>query len=1278
MRPYLTTLGSLAAVGVMLATFSSCGSDTSKTARVAKTEADPDLAAAKAALAGTPLGRVVSRDVRGAGRYVLASREANAPRLNLGHETVARLHFERHAAALGLSEAALRGAVFTGWHKLPGGAGLAQFEQRINDIEVFRARASVVVDAANQLVSIGNSFPASNIKVWNKSTTFKKTAEDALAAAYAVHAGVPLRASSVRDLGEIQGTSTRNYDVESAPGALQVLSATAKRVLFPTGERLEPGFYIEILGRAAGSRDNDARSYVIAADDMRVLYEASLTAQDVFNYKVFADTTGLKTPLDGPIVDVNPHPTGTPDLKAQVPVTPVMIAMEGFNKNPMGVADPWLQPNDTFTYGNNVRAYSDRNQSTNDAGGAVNDGFQDAGTDGGGGDYRAEVTSAKTFDRTYDAALAPNATPEQIKASITQLFYTNNWLHDFWYDAGFDEVSRNGQVSNYGRGGAENDPIRAEAQDSADSGQANNANMSTLGDGSAPRMQMYVWTGLPNRTLTVAGVTFTDPIGAAAFGPQTFDMMGTVILSEDGSTVVPPPVTPGTVGTTTDACQPPTNIMGRIAVIDRGACPFTTKATNAQAAGATGIILINNVPGNLAPNAAGALPSITIPLLGVSMEDGAKLKTALMAGMPTAQLKRGVEIQRDGTIDNTIVAHEWGHYWHHRLVQCGGKSCGGMSEGWGDFVALMMSIRDGDTFDGGKTYGLAQYAAQGISKDGSYFGIRRAPYSRDMMKNPFTFTHIRAASMLPNMPGVQLAPTGADMSEVHNVGEIWTETLFEAYTNLIDAGKVAMPPRTFEETQRLMAKYLVAGMKATPNEPTFVEQRDAILSAVYATKAMDDFTALAKGFAKRGLGVAAVAPPATSMTLNEAVENMDYKGNLTFVEAAIDDSGMSCDKDGVLDANETGKLTVKIKNNGWVKLTKTQIKATSTNANVTFGMPATTVVEVEPYDTKTFTLDVSVKAGITAKTNVPITITMTDSDAAKDSVDVPFEATVHFDDMKASSKADDVESTQPPVWDRTNVPVATAKAWSREGTATNHVWRGAALASAGEESLVSPSLNVSATEPFTIGFKHHYTFEVAMGLNADGGVLEIAEDTGDGGTDGGTLAWKDISEFVDPMYTGALYTMPGMDTNPLAGQRAWVGQSAGYPMDVPVTLSLDTKLAGKTVKVRFRIGTDEGTSSAGWDIDDIAFGGITNSPFSKVGDHAGKCGDAGTPTDGGTPRDASTGTGGTGGTGGQPPSDDSCNCSIPGGRSNGGAAAAAGILGALATVLRRRRRGQQS
>jgi subtilisin-like proprotein convertase family protein len=75
--------------------------------------------------------------------------------------------------------------------------------------------------------------------------------------------------------------------------------------------------------------------------------------------------------------------------------------------------------------------------------------------------------------------------------NITNLFYFNNILHDVLYTHGFDEVARNFQANNLGRGGNGNDYVFAEAQDGSGT---NNANMSTPGDGGNGRMQMYLWT----------------------------------------------------------------------------------------------------------------------------------------------------------------------------------------------------------------------------------------------------------------------------------------------------------------------------------------------------------------------------------------------------------------------------------------------------------------------------------------------------------------------------------------------------------------------------------------------------------------------------------------------------------------------------------------------------------------------------------------------------------------------------------------------------------------
>jgi hypothetical protein len=701
--------------------------------------------------------------------------------------------------------------------------------------------------------------------------------------------------------------------------------------------------------------------------------------------------------------------------------------------------------------------------------------------------------------------------------------------------------------------------------------------------------------------------------------------------------------------------------------------PFPAKSWW-QTAGAVGVILLNNAPGNAPANASGADTSIKIPLLGLSMEDGAKLKSAIAAGSVSATMKRGVETMRDGTIDNTIVAHEWGHYLHHRLVNCSMASCNGMSEGWGDFVALMLSIREDDTFDNGKTYALSQYSTAGFSRDGAYFGIRRAPYSKSKMKNPFTFGHVRQVATLPT--GVPLAPAGADMSEVHNVGEIWTEALFEAYTNLIEANRAANPSITFAETQRHMADYVVAGMKTAPAEPTFVEQRDSILAAVYATKRMDDFSAIAKGFADRGFGVSAVAPPIMSTTLNETVENFDSKGRIVYVNAKLDDSGSSCDHDGNLDANESGKLTVEVRNAGWLKLTKTQVTATTTNADFSFANGGKTeVVSIDPFGTATLSVGVTAKVGASKKDLVPFVLTMTDSDAINPSSEATFSALYNFDENKATSATDDVEGNTP-VWTMTHMPKLAADAWSRTGDAANHVWHADNVGVSSDEALVSPDLNVG-TDPFTISFRHRYSFESAaivpgipITQPVDGGVLEISVAGAD---------WQDITQYATYTYPSTIVTsiLGTPNNNVLAGRRAWAGVSTGYANNQLATVNLDlgTKVAGKTVKVRFRVGTDEATGAPGWDIDDIAFGGITNKPFGTLGDQNCSA-DAGVKMDGGASdgggSGGSGGTAGTGGAGGSGASDDGCSCSVPGERRANGATAV-GALGALLTMFGRRR-----
>lgn len=86
---------------------------------------------------------------------------------------------------------------------------------------------------------------------------------------------------------------------------------------------------------------------------------------------------------------------------------------------------------------------------------------------------------------------------------------------------------------------------------------------------------------------------------------------------------------------TTDGCSPLTNaaaVTGNIALIDRGTCGFQIKANNAQAAGAIGVIIANNVPGDpnlIAMGATGAVP-VTVPTVMISQAD----RNTIVAQLP--------------------------------------------------------------------------------------------------------------------------------------------------------------------------------------------------------------------------------------------------------------------------------------------------------------------------------------------------------------------------------------------------------------------------------------------------------------------------------------------------------------------------------------------------------------------------------------------------------------------------------------------------------------------
>ena len=88
----------------------------------------------------------------------------------------------------------------------------------------------------------------------------------------------------------------------------------------------------------------------------------------------------------------------------------------------------------------------------------------------------------------------------------TSLFFAMNFVHDFFYDLGFDEAAGNFQADNFGRGGLGGDPMRANARANG----RNNANYVHADEGTSPIINMFLWDGMGCWSEDVDGDGTTD------------------------------------------------------------------------------------------------------------------------------------------------------------------------------------------------------------------------------------------------------------------------------------------------------------------------------------------------------------------------------------------------------------------------------------------------------------------------------------------------------------------------------------------------------------------------------------------------------------------------------------------------------------------------------------------------------------------------------------------------------------------------------------------------
>ncbi|KAI8322835.1 hypothetical protein GQ54DRAFT_259234 [Martensiomyces pterosporus] len=325
------------------------------------------------------------------------------------------------------------------------------FRQVVNGLEVVNANANVNIDKHGRVISSGNSFSTS-FTVLNKDHKAQHKVRDGkrvyLSAKEAVyHLARHLKEDLLpHQLSAVEVDAAINLDGDpeiALCGLPTGFAVDGKVTAQPALIKLDDGSLEETWDLTVEQDDhwwnaqvNARTGKVNALVDWTSQYTAAPEAFRVYPWQVPDPSLGERVLVENP-ADKTASPQG------------------------------WVKSNQTA--GNNVYA-----QSNPDGGYSWEHNFRPTSAD-------------RVFDYPLDLKKQPST---YIEAAITQLFYTNNFMHDLFFRYGFDEASGNFQNENFSGKGRGNDAVIANAQDGSG---YNNANFATPPDGRHPKMRMYVW-----------------------------------------------------------------------------------------------------------------------------------------------------------------------------------------------------------------------------------------------------------------------------------------------------------------------------------------------------------------------------------------------------------------------------------------------------------------------------------------------------------------------------------------------------------------------------------------------------------------------------------------------------------------------------------------------------------------------------------------------------------------------------------------------------------------
>ncbi|HLL55029.1 MAG TPA: tandem-95 repeat protein, partial [Myxococcaceae bacterium] len=334
------------------------------------------------------------------------------------------------------------------------------------------------------------------------------------------------------------------------------------------------------------------------------------------------------------------------------------------------------------------------------------------------------------------------------------------------------------------------------------------------------------------------------------------------------------------------------------------------------------------------------------------------------------------------------------------------------------------------------------------------------------------------------------------------------------------------------------------------------------------------------------------------------VESYTWGSELVITGISLSDNTTWCDRDGYLDNGETGKLTVTIRNTGAEPLTRATVNVVSNQSGVIFPNGGhATFPTVNPLQSASVSIDVGLTTAFSPDF-AQFLVSVSDPTLEVPRTIQGYNAFyVNTDEVLAATPFDSVDATNM-VWTLgRDTTLGNQAPWRREVAYANGYYFGPDPSQGSDQYLISPPLNVSTGTNFGISFQHRFDFEAdPVGTSPrgfyDGGRVELSNDGG--------ATWTDLGPSLVPSYNGTLITYAG-NVNPLKGQNAFVGQNPAYPGYDFVWADLGSAYAGQTVQVRFRVATDASAGAGGWEVDEINFSGIDNTPFAYLGMNQAQC-----------------------------------------------------------------------